>query len=169
MSVPVSIQYLVFHRYMSWSSCAAMVIVFNATFNNISVISWRSFSLVQETADLPQVTEKLYTLSHNAVSSTPRLNGIRTHWYVIGTDCIDSCKSNYHTTAPDFSIVFWNCFDSVVFLNYSDSVVFLNCSDSVVFLNCSDSVVFLNCSDSVVFLNCSDSVVFFMCFSFYYQ
>ena len=78
----------------------------------------------EKTTDLPQVTEKLYTLSHNAVSSTPRLNGIRTHWYVIGTDCIDSCKSNYHTTAPDFSIVFWNCFDSVVFLNCSDSVVF---------------------------------------------
>jgi hypothetical protein len=63
----------------------------------------------EKTTDLPQVTEKLYTLSHNAVSSTPRLNGIRTY-HVSGnsTDCIDSCKSNYHTTAPDFSIVFWN-------------------------------------------------------------
>jgi hypothetical protein len=44
----------------------AMVMVFNATFNNISVISWRPVLLVEETAlpgkttDLPQVTDKLY-------------------------------------------------------------------------------------------------------------
>ena len=40
--------------------------VFNATFNNISVISWRSVLLVEETrvpektTDLSQVTDKLY-------------------------------------------------------------------------------------------------------------
>jgi hypothetical protein len=40
--------------------------VFNATFNNISDISWRSVLLVEETeyaektTDLPQVTDKLY-------------------------------------------------------------------------------------------------------------
>jgi hypothetical protein len=34
--------------------------VFNTTFNNISVILWRSFLLVEETTDLPQVTNKLY-------------------------------------------------------------------------------------------------------------
>jgi len=37
-----------------------MVMVFNATFNNISVISWRSVLLVEETTDLLQVTDKLY-------------------------------------------------------------------------------------------------------------
>ena len=50
--------------------------VFNATFNNISVISWLSVLLVEKTTDLPQVTEKF--LSHNVVSSTPRLSGIGT-------------------------------------------------------------------------------------------
>ena len=34
--------------------------VFNATFNHISVISWRSILLVEETTNLPQVTDKLY-------------------------------------------------------------------------------------------------------------
>jgi hypothetical protein len=40
--------------------------VFNATFNNISVISWQSVLLVEETedpektTDLPQFTNKLY-------------------------------------------------------------------------------------------------------------
>jgi hypothetical protein len=38
------------------------------------------------------------TLSHNIVSSTSRLSGIRSHNVVgIGTDCICSFKSNYHT------------------------------------------------------------------------
>jgi len=34
--------------------------VFNATFNNISVISWLSALLVEETTILSQVTDKLY-------------------------------------------------------------------------------------------------------------
>jgi len=35
-------------------------VVFNATFNNISVISWWSVLLVEEkTTNLPQVTDKL--------------------------------------------------------------------------------------------------------------
>jgi len=34
--------------------------VFNATFNNIIFISWRSVLLVKESTDLPQVTDKLY-------------------------------------------------------------------------------------------------------------
>ena len=43
-----------------------LFVVFNATFNNISVISWRSVSMVVETrfpnkiTDLQQVTDKLY-------------------------------------------------------------------------------------------------------------
>jgi len=56
--------------------------VFNATFNNISVISWRSVLLVKETGKQrqPLTCHKSMTiLSHNAVSSTPRLSRIRTH------------------------------------------------------------------------------------------
>jgi len=34
--------------------------VFNTTYNNISVISWWSFLLVEETIDLLQGTDKLY-------------------------------------------------------------------------------------------------------------
>ena len=53
-----------------------MFMVFNANFNNISVISWQSDLLVEEVVvpgenhSLSQVTEK--TLSHNVVPSTPR-------------------------------------------------------------------------------------------------
>jgi hypothetical protein len=44
--------------------------VFNATFNNISVISWWSVLLVEETHR--PAASHLQTLSHNVVSSTPR-------------------------------------------------------------------------------------------------
>jgi hypothetical protein len=48
--------------------------VFNATFNNISIISWRSVLLVEETV-VPRennrpVTSHRQTLSRNVVSST---------------------------------------------------------------------------------------------------
>ena len=48
--------------------------VFNATFNNISVL------LVEETRENnPPVVSHWQTLSHNVVPSTPRLSGIQTH------------------------------------------------------------------------------------------
>ena len=49
--------------------------VFNATFNNISVISWRSFILVEETRvpleNHRPVASHQQTLPYNVVSSTP--------------------------------------------------------------------------------------------------
>jgi hypothetical protein len=54
--------------------------VFNATFNNISAISCLSVLFVDETGEKTQLPAANHwkTLSHNFVSSTPRLNGIRT-------------------------------------------------------------------------------------------
>ena len=77
--------------------------VFNATVNNISVISWRSVLLVEETRVLGEnhrpVASHWQTLSHNIVSSTPRdLNSQPYLWLMICTDCTCNCKSNYHTT-----------------------------------------------------------------------
>ena len=100
--------------------------VFNATFNNISVISWTSVLLVEETK-VPReshwpAASHWQTLLHNVVSSTPRLSGVQTdnvsgEGYVrhslilsdkhlsaskdkntalIGIDCIGSYKSDYH-------------------------------------------------------------------------
>ena len=51
-----------FLRLLQW----VRVMAFNATYNNISVISWRSVLLVEETGvpekntNLPQVTDKRY-------------------------------------------------------------------------------------------------------------
>jgi len=53
-----------------------MVIVFNATFNNISVILWRSILLMEETGVPGEnhwpVVSHWKTLLHNAISSTTR-------------------------------------------------------------------------------------------------
>jgi hypothetical protein len=58
--------------------------VFNATLNNISVISWRSVLLVEETGVSGEIHRPVVsdwqTLSHNVVSSTPLT------LVVIGTD-----------------------------------------------------------------------------------
>ena len=82
--------------------------VFNATFNNISAISWRSILSVEETG-VPieshrPVTSHWQISSHNVVSSTPAWAGFElTILVVIGTDCTGSCKSNYHTITARYN------------------------------------------------------------------
>ena len=56
------------------------VMMFNATFNNISAISWRSVWLVEETGvNHRPVVSHWQTLSHNVWSSTLSQCGIRPH------------------------------------------------------------------------------------------
>ena len=85
------------------------VIVFNATFNNISFISWRSVFLVEETS-VPRENHRpaashWQTLSHNVVWSTPCHERVRT-LVVIGTDWIGSYKSNYHTITTTMTLIY---------------------------------------------------------------
>ena len=77
------------------------VMVVEAIFNNISVISWRSVLLVEETGvpgenHLPHFTDKLYYILLLRVLHA--WTGFQlTTLVVIGIDCIGSYKSNYRT------------------------------------------------------------------------
>jgi len=63
--------------------------VFNATFNNISVISWQSVLLMEETG-VPGENHKL-------AASHMMLYRKGFELTTLGTDCTGSYKSNYHT------------------------------------------------------------------------
>ena len=70
--------------------------VFNATFNNISVISWLSVLFVEETRENNRTLTNLYHIVLYRVNLTC-VGFELTTLLVIGTDGIGSCKSNYHT------------------------------------------------------------------------
>ena len=52
--------YLILNKDRIW----VRVMVLNATFNNISVVSWRSVLLLEKTTDLPQITDILYHIMY---------------------------------------------------------------------------------------------------------
>ena len=89
--------------------------VFNTTFSNISVISWWSVLLVEETGvhgeNYWSVASHWQTLSHNVVSSTPRHEQgfeLTTLVVIRGTDCTGSCRlQNMHQNASGFNQISW--------------------------------------------------------------
>jgi len=69
-----------------------MAMVFNATFNNISALSWRSVLLVGETGvpgENHRATDKFYHIMLHRVHLVMRVFELTT-LVVIGTDCTGS-------------------------------------------------------------------------------
>jgi hypothetical protein len=100
-------------------------VMFYATLNHISVIPWRSVLLKPEypekSTNQSHVTDKLY---HIMLYTSPWSRFELTTLVVIGTDCIGSCKSNYHAiTATTLKQEF------ITWIFLSEMKVFLQSAD----------------------------------------
>jgi hypothetical protein len=120
------------HNYLRFGWFCFGFMVFKATFNNISAISsgqfywWRKSEDQEKTTDLSQATDELYHI----MLCTSLWLGFELTSVVIGTDCIGSCKSNYHSITATMDPI--RLYFTAGLQNY---VIWLLCRLPVMFIN----------------------------------
>ena len=101
--------------------------VFNATLNNISVISWHvSFIGGGNQRKQPTCRKSLTNfISHSCIKYTLSWAGCKLTLVVISTYCTGSCKSNYHViTTMMVPIYIYNTVSHVSSYFYKRSIIF---------------------------------------------
>ena len=109
------------------------IMVFNATFINISVISWPSILLVEENGEnhRPVASHWQTFITWCCIEYTSQWTRFKlTTLVVIGTNCTGSCKSIYHRSQPwwpcprcsktqtEYNFILWNEGRRLIELNY---------------------------------------------------
>jgi hypothetical protein len=102
-----------FHMLL-WTWCQSPIGELVRCFNSISVIYrggqfywWRKTEYPEKTTDLPQVADT--HLTYSCIEYTSPWAGFDLTLVVIGTDCIGSCKFNYHTITSTTVPLYWYC------------------------------------------------------------
>jgi hypothetical protein len=78
-----------------------MVMVFSATFNNISVISWRSVLLGEETGVPEKTIELSQVIDKRLAAASDKVYQLLAHdrWFSPGTPASSTTKTDHHDVA----------------------------------------------------------------------